>query len=264
MTTLGELNRVLGGKLRSAAGRSAAPISRWDRSRPTAGRSSRATCSGPCRARTTTAPISSARPSAAAPSGVVVRQGRQSAPVPLGAAGRRHVQALVDLAAWKRRQFTGTVIAVTGSVGKTTTRQMIHTVLQSRLGRHGQPAELQQPRRRAAEHVGHRAGPRLRGAGIGREPPRRDRRAGRFVQPKVGVITQVGDAHLGGFGSRQGIAEAKAELLAALPAGRPRRPGRRPLAPRTLPTTARRRSPGSAQLTAATFTPAMSTRPPAG
>ena len=35
--------------------------------------------------------------------------------------------------------------------------------------------------------------------------------------PKVGVITQLGDAHLGGFGSRQGVAEAKAELLAALP-----------------------------------------------
>jgi UDP-N-acetylmuramoyl-tripeptide--D-alanyl-D-alanine ligase len=32
------------------------------------------------------------------------------------------------------------------------------------------------------------------------------------------VITHVGDAHLGGFGSRQGIADAKAELLDALPA----------------------------------------------
>ena len=41
--------------------------------------------------------------------------------------------ALGQWAAWKRRQFTGTVIAVTGSVGKTTTRQMIHTVLQARL-----------------------------------------------------------------------------------------------------------------------------------
>jgi UDP-N-acetylmuramoyl-tripeptide--D-alanyl-D-alanine ligase len=35
--------------------------------------------------------------------------------------------------------------------------------------------------------------------------------------PKVGVITQIGDAHLGGFGNRQGVAEAKAELLSALP-----------------------------------------------
>ena len=34
---------------------------------------------------------------------------------------------------WKRRRFTGIVVGVTGSVGKTTARQMIHTVLQSRL-----------------------------------------------------------------------------------------------------------------------------------
>ena len=37
-------------------------------------------------------------------------------------------QALWKFAAYKRRQFTGAVVAVTGSVGKTTTRQMIHTV----------------------------------------------------------------------------------------------------------------------------------------
>ena len=47
--------------------------------------------------------------------------------------------------------------------------------------RHGQPAKLQQPLRRAAEHDGHRAGPRLRRAGVGREPAGRDRRAGRVV-----------------------------------------------------------------------------------
>lgn len=40
-------------------------------------------------------------------------------------------QALVQWARWRRRQFTGAVIGVTGSAGKTTTRQMIHTVLRS-------------------------------------------------------------------------------------------------------------------------------------
>jgi len=35
--------------------------------------------------------------------------------------------------------------------------------------------------------------------------------------PKVGVVTCVGDAHLGGFGSRRKIAESKIELLSALP-----------------------------------------------
>ena len=33
------------------------------------------------------------------------------------------------------------------------------------------------------------------------------------------MITRTGDAHLGGFGSRHRVAEAKAELLAALPPG---------------------------------------------
>jgi UDP-N-acetylmuramoyl-tripeptide--D-alanyl-D-alanine ligase len=38
-----------------------------------------------------------------------------------------------------------------------------------------------------------------------------------LCMPRIGVITHVGDAHLGGFGSRRGVAEAKGELLAALP-----------------------------------------------
>ena len=47
-----------------------------------------------------------------------------------------------------------------------------------------------------------------------------------LCSPRIGVITQIGDAHLGGFGSRIGVAEAKADLLAALPGRRICRPGR--------------------------------------
>ncbi len=39
------------------------------------------------------------------------------------------VEALHKLAAWNRQAMTGRAVAVTGSVGKTTTRQMIHAVL---------------------------------------------------------------------------------------------------------------------------------------
>jgi UDP-N-acetylmuramoyl-tripeptide--D-alanyl-D-alanine ligase len=38
-----------------------------------------------------------------------------------------------------------------------------------------------------------------------------------LCQPQIGVITRVGDAHLGGFGSVDAVAEAKSELLDALP-----------------------------------------------
>ncbi|HUT10888.1 MAG TPA: UDP-N-acetylmuramoyl-tripeptide--D-alanyl-D-alanine ligase [Thermoguttaceae bacterium] len=126
-------------------------------------------------------------------------------------------QALWQWAGWRRRRFTGTVIAVTGSVGKTTTRQMIHTVLQKRLKGTASPRNFN-------NHVG------LPLSMLGIEPqhdyavlelganrPGEIAALAELCAAKVGVITQVGDAHLGGFGSRRGIAEAKAELLAALP-----------------------------------------------
>ncbi|MBN1911851.1 MAG: UDP-N-acetylmuramoyl-tripeptide--D-alanyl-D-alanine ligase [Pirellulales bacterium] len=126
-------------------------------------------------------------------------------------------RALWDWAAWHRRRFTGTMIAVTGSVGKTTTRQMIHTVLSSRLRGTASPRNFN-------NHIGlplsllavapedDYAVLEMGASGPGEIAALAD-----LCRPRVGVITQVGDAHLGGFGSRRGVAEAKAELLAALP-----------------------------------------------
>jgi UDP-N-acetylmuramoyl-tripeptide--D-alanyl-D-alanine ligase len=125
--------------------------------------------------------------------------------------------ALVDFAAWRRRQFTGTMIAVTGSVGKTTTRQMIHTVLRTRLAGSVSP-------RNYNNHVGVPLSmlaiePNHDYAVLELAASHRGEIAtlAQLCLPKVAVITQIGDAHLGGFGSRQGIAESKAELLDALP-----------------------------------------------
>ena len=53
------------------------------------------------------------------------------------------LQSLWSLARWHRRQFTGNVVGVTGSVGKTTARLMIDTVLQSKFCRHHKSAKLQ-------------------------------------------------------------------------------------------------------------------------
>ena len=126
-------------------------------------------------------------------------------------------RALGQWARWKRRRFTGTMIAVTGSVGKTTARQMIHSVLQTRLAGIASPQNFN-------NHVGlplsiFRIEPHHDYAVLELGASRRGEIASlaELCAPKVGVITQVGDAHLGGFGSRRGIAEAKAELLAALP-----------------------------------------------
>lgn len=125
--------------------------------------------------------------------------------------------ALRAWAEWRRRRFTGTVIGVTGSVGKTTTRQMIHTILGARLRGTQSPKNYNNrigvPLSLTAVEPGHDYAVIELGAS------RRGEIAelAELVRPKVGVVTHVGDAHLGEFGSRRAVAETKAELLAVLP-----------------------------------------------
>jgi UDP-N-acetylmuramoyl-tripeptide--D-alanyl-D-alanine ligase len=109
------------------------------------------------------------------------------------------------------------VIAVTGSAGKTTTRQMIHTLLQPRFHGTASPKNFNNhigvPLSMTAIEAQHHYAVLEMGASRAGEIAE----LAQLAKPHLGVITCVGDAHLGGFGSRQKIAEAKAELLAALP-----------------------------------------------
>ena len=127
------------------------------------------------------------------------------------------LHALHDWAAWHRERFTGAVIGVTGSVGKTTTRQMIQTVLGSKFRGTCSP-------RNYNNHVGlplsmlqMEPDHHFAVLEMGASGPGEIARLAALCRPTIGVITHVGDSHLGGFGSRQGIADAKAELLDALP-----------------------------------------------
>jgi UDP-N-acetylmuramoyl-tripeptide--D-alanyl-D-alanine ligase len=126
--------------------------------------------------------------------------------------------ALQRYSRWVRERFSGTLIGVTGSMGKTTARQMIHTVLGSRSrgtatsgnlnNRIGVPLSMLKIEPDHAYAV----------LELGASHRGEIAELARLCRPKIGVITHIGDAHLGGFGSRQAIAESKAELLAALPA----------------------------------------------
>ena len=126
-------------------------------------------------------------------------------------------QSLRQLARWNRERLSGRVVAVTGSVGKTTTRQMIHAVLSRQFKGSSSPKNFN-------NHIG------LPLSMLAIEPDHdfavlelAANAAGEIgqlaalCQPHVGVITRVGDAHLGGFGSLDAVAEAKAELIAAIP-----------------------------------------------
>jgi UDP-N-acetylmuramoyl-tripeptide--D-alanyl-D-alanine ligase len=126
-------------------------------------------------------------------------------------------KSLHELARWNRRRFAGRVVAVAGSVGKTTARNMIRAVLETRLGGCSSPKNFNNhvgvPLSMLAIEPEHDFAVLELAASAAGEIGR----LARLCQPRVGVITRVGDAHLGGFGSVEAVAEAKTELLGAIP-----------------------------------------------
>jgi UDP-N-acetylmuramoyl-tripeptide--D-alanyl-D-alanine ligase len=126
-------------------------------------------------------------------------------------------RALNDWARWRRQQFGGTVIAVTGSAGKSTTRQMIHAILQGRLQGTASPRNFNNRFGLPLSMTGIEPQHDFAVLEMGASAPGEIAAMAELACPQIGVITCVGDAHLAGFGSRRQVAEAKAELLAALP-----------------------------------------------
>jgi UDP-N-acetylmuramoyl-tripeptide--D-alanyl-D-alanine ligase len=126
--------------------------------------------------------------------------------------------AIQALAKHERSTFTGPVVGVTGSNGKTTTKQMVAAVLggaKSCLYTQGNfNNELGLPLTILQRTPAHRAMVLEMGMrGFGQIASLCD-----IAQPNIGIITNIGQSHIELLGSQAGIAKAKAELLAALPA----------------------------------------------
>ena len=125
--------------------------------------------------------------------------------------------ALWDFAEHYRRQFDTLVIGVTGSVGKTTTRRMIHAALGANF------CGIQSPYN-YNNHIGlplsllqldgndEFAVLELGASRVGEIADLAD-----IAQPEMGVLTAIRPAHLDEFGSIENIVRAKSELLEALP-----------------------------------------------
>jgi UDP-N-acetylmuramoyl-tripeptide--D-alanyl-D-alanine ligase len=123
------------------------------------------------------------------------------------------LQALQDLAHAVRREAACRVIAITGSAGKTTTKETIAAVLGRRfqvvrnkgnLNNHiGLPLSLMQLRAR----------PDVAVMELGMNHAGEISTLVAIAEPDVRVWTNVGDAHLGFFASPDAIADAKAEIL---------------------------------------------------
>ena len=126
--------------------------------------------------------------------------------------------ALQAFAGWHRSRFDLPVIAVTGSNGKTTTKNMIASVLSERCPVFKTPGNLnsQLGVSEALFSLQEDHGAAVLELGMNRAGELS--RLARMARPTVGVITNVGPAHLEFFESIEGIARAKGEILDHLPA----------------------------------------------
>lgn len=126
------------------------------------------------------------------------------------------LRALGDLARFHRERFRPEMIAITGSTGKTTTKEMAaHLFSESRslLAASGtQNNQIGVPLTLLRLESGHQTAVLELGTNRWGEI----RRLTELVQPTVGVITNIGPAHLETFGNLQGVLRAKAELWEAM------------------------------------------------
>lgn len=128
-------------------------------------------------------------------------------------------RALADLAAWHRLRLTCPVIAITGSNGKSSTREMVAALL-SPLGPVVQSLksfnnELGVP----LTILRADADTKALVVEMGTSSRGEIARLVQIARPTVGVVTNVGAAHVEGLGSEDGIAEEKGALTRGLPPG---------------------------------------------
>ena len=122
--------------------------------------------------------------------------------------------ALKALASWYRDKFDLPVVQVTGSAGKTTTKEMIASVLSQRYNTLRTEGNFNNDI--GAPLTLLRLMPEHQAAGIetGMNHFGEIRYLGEMVRPDIAVITNVGDAHIENLGNtRQGILRAKCEIF---------------------------------------------------
>jgi UDP-N-acetylmuramoyl-tripeptide--D-alanyl-D-alanine ligase len=123
------------------------------------------------------------------------------------------LKSLQTLSTEHRKKLGTTIIALTGSNGKTTTKELIHSVLsttyitvatQGNLNNHiGVPLTLLSLQEDTEIGV----------VEMGANHPGEIAILANIAQPDVGLITNFGKAHLEGFGSLEGVVKAKSELF---------------------------------------------------
>ncbi|MDM8522017.1 UDP-N-acetylmuramoyl-tripeptide--D-alanyl-D-alanine ligase [Desulfococcaceae bacterium HSG8] len=122
-------------------------------------------------------------------------------------------RALGDIAGFHRRRTDISVVALTGSNGKTTTRKMTAGVVSRRFTTLSTKGNFNNEIGLPLTLLGMNQSYKWAILELGMNGPGEIRRLGEICLPDVGLITNIGPAHIGKLGSMEAIMNAKGELL---------------------------------------------------
>jgi len=122
-------------------------------------------------------------------------------------------KALGDLAAFQRRRSNAAVVAITGSNGKTTTRTMTAAVVAQCFNTLSTVGNLNNEIGLPLTLLNLNPDHQWAVVELGINRPGEIERLGAICAPDIGLITNIGPAHLEELGSIDGVMEAKGELL---------------------------------------------------
>ncbi len=123
------------------------------------------------------------------------------------------LQALQRLGGWYRRQFQIPIVGITGSVGKTTTKEMIGAVLSSNYQIVKTKGNLNSQIGVALMMFEIQDDTEIAIIEMGMSLPGEMEQLVEIVRPEVAVITNIGVSHIGNLGSRENIAFEKGHIV---------------------------------------------------
>jgi UDP-N-acetylmuramoyl-tripeptide--D-alanyl-D-alanine ligase len=127
------------------------------------------------------------------------------------------VKALGDLGRYYRKLLPFKLVAITGSVGKTTTRQIVHHVLSQRFAVHQAQKSFNNAIGVPMTILGAGSEDRIIVAELGSNHPGEIGYLTRIALPDIAVVTNTHPAHLEGFGDLGGIIREKVSIAEGLP-----------------------------------------------
>lgn len=129
------------------------------------------------------------------------------------------IKALGDLAKYKRDTFTNPVIAITGSAGKTSTKDIVYSVLKEKYNAHKTIGNQNNHIGLPLTVLALDSKTEVLVLEMGMNHLGEIRYLTNIAKPDVAIITNVGTAHIGNLGSRENILKAKLEILEGLKPG---------------------------------------------